>query len=293
MRSKLDAVRQFWEANPLFTGESKLETGELAFFEEHERFTLSEHSDTLDPIFTRDVEPQRKVLDVGCGNGFWVKQFSARGAQMYACDLTDAAVHLTKRRLSLYGLSANVRQGNAEELPYESASFDHVNCQGVIHHTPNTEKCIAEFVRVVKPGGTVCFSVYYKNLVLRSKVMFRLVTFVARPFVRMSGRGREKMFAVKEPSELVRYYDGADNPIGKCYTRAELLAMIPAELEVLEERRFGLPRRAFPVALPTWLHRQLCRRFGLMLAVRCRRVEAPSAPRMVGDASMRPAVHKS
>jgi len=270
--AQLEAVRQFWEKNPLWTGESELATNRLEFFEEHERVTLADHSGELDPIFTQDVHPGRRILDVGCGNGFWVKQFSGRQAQVYACDLTTAAVALTQRRLNLYGLTANVRQGNAEDLPYEDASFDHVNSQGVIHHTPNTRKCIEEFARVVKPGGTVCFSVYYKTAVHRSKLLFKLVTLLARPFVRMKGRGRESMLAASDPNELVRLYDGADNPIGKCYTRREIEAMIPPELHLLEEMAFGLPRRALPIPLPTWLHRQLCRRFGLMIAVRCRRL---------------------
>jgi hypothetical protein len=100
------------------------------------------------------------------------------------------------------------------------------------------------------------------------------------------------MLAVDDPSELVRLYDGADNPIGKCYTLPEIRAMIPTELQVLETKRFGLPRRALPLPLPTAVHRVLCHYFGLMIAVRCRRVAGPtSAPS--ASRPMRRVVNKS
>ena len=62
----IKAVREFWDRNPLFVGESTHPAGERAFFEEHARFTLWEHSGSLPAIFTRDVCAGKKVLDGGC-----------------------------------------------------------------------------------------------------------------------------------------------------------------------------------------------------------------------------------
>ena len=267
----LAAVRSFWEAHPLFEGEATTKPGELAFYEEHERMTLAEHSGEVDPIFTRDLRPGKRVLDVGCGIGFWVGQFGPTGAELHACDLTERAVDLTRQRAKLYGIRADVRVGNAERLPYPDAYFDHVNCQGVIHHTPDPQQCIREFARVVKPGGTICFSVYYKPLVLRSRLLFRTTTKLLRPFVKLPGRGREGILGAGAPDELVRMYDGADNPIGKAYTRAELLQMLGPGIRVVEEKRIGFPRRVFPFPIPTAFHKLLSRYAGLMLVMRCER----------------------
>jgi 2-polyprenyl-3-methyl-5-hydroxy-6-metoxy-1,4-benzoquinol methylase len=278
---ELEQVRQFWDQNPLFAGELDETPGERAFFKEHARIAIEEHSGAVDQIFLRDVLPGREVLDVGCGIGFWVHQFCMRGTRVSACDLTDTAVALTQKRMEMFGLSAQVRQGNAEDLPYPDGSFDHVNCQGVIHHTPNTAACIPEFQRVLRPGGTLCFSVYYKTLVLRWKPLYRFVSWITRPWLGMRGRGREKMMAAREPEELVRLYDGSANPIGKAYTRGELHAMLAGHFEVLEERRFGFPRRVFPFPIPTPLHRVLSRVFGLMIILRCRRVG--TTPAVVGS----------
>ena len=39
----------------------------------------------------------------------------------------------------------------------------------------------------------------------------------------MLGRGREKIFLEKDPNEIVRLYDGGDNPIGKAYSKNEFI----------------------------------------------------------------------
>jgi SAM-dependent methyltransferase len=276
----LEAVRDFWERHPLFSGESRHDVGTVEFFEDHERTTLHEFGGSLDPIFTRDIQAGRAVLDVGCGIGFWVTQFArCNGAEISACDLTHTAVRLTRRRLELFGLTATVEPGNAEELPYADASFDHINCQGVIHHTPSIQRCLSEFHRILKPGGTLCFSVYYKTWFLRSRVLFRLVAGLARPWIQLRGRGREGMLDVSTPEELIRLYDGRDNPIGRAYTRAEVQRLLRGKFEVLEHGRFGFPRRVLPVKWPDAVQRVLSRRLGLMVVFRCRK---PAPTRGVG-----------
>lgn len=273
----LTDVREFWNANPLYSGESRFPPGSREFFDAHERMTLEEHSDAIDPIFLSDVFEGQDVLDVGCGIGFWVHQFARRGARVSACDLTETAVGLTRRRAELYGFDADVRVGNAEELPYGDASFDHINCQGVIHHTPDTARCIDEFHRVLRPGGTLSVSVYYRSSVLRSRTLFRLATGLARSVMRLPGRGRETMLWAKSPEELVRMYDGAANPLGKAFTRPEMRALLERSFDVIEELRLGFPRRALRLPLPTVVHRMLGRFFGLMIVFRCRKPAAATA----------------
>jgi len=267
----LNEVRRFWEENPLFSGVSRFAPGTREFFLDHQELALREHSGRLDPIFLKDIRPGSEVLDVGCGIGFWVHQLCAQGAAVTACDLTARAVELTRQRIGLFNLQAEVSEGNAEALPYETGRFDHVNCQGVIHHTPDTEACIAEFQRVLRPGGTLCFSVYYRVLALRSRRLFRIVTALARGWVALPGRGRENMLRANAPEELVRLYDGRDNPIGKAFTRPEIEAMLAGRFKVLEVKRSGVPRYALPFAMPDSIHRLVSRRFGLMMVYRCRK----------------------
>ncbi|MGH9901405.1 MAG: hypothetical protein ACRD68_06220, partial [Pyrinomonadaceae bacterium] len=58
------------------------------------------------------------------------------------------------------------------------------------------------------------------------------------------------------------------------YTRAELHTMLEGRFRVLEETRIGFPRRVFPLDMPTWAHRMLSRWLGLMIVLRCQKIEA-------------------
>jgi ubiquinone/menaquinone biosynthesis C-methylase UbiE len=96
---------------------------------------------------------------VGAGTDFlnWVRQ----GAIATGLDLTEKSVALTQERLALEGLSAQVLVGDAEALPFPEASFDLVYAYGVLHHSPDTPKAVAEVGRVLVPGGTALVMLYH------------------------------------------------------------------------------------------------------------------------------------
>lgn len=267
----IEDVRTFWEDNPLFTGESQEAVGSKEWFDEFESTILSDNLPRgFEPIYTQGLDSDSRILDVGCGPGLWVRYFLRNGYfNLSACDITAAGVNLTKKSLEIFGLKTNgeIIEGNAEELPFPSESFDHINCQGVIHHTPNTAKCIQEFYRVLKPGGTVCFSVYYKNWILRSPLLLKLIAFFGSRLISLKGRGRENMLAAGNPEELVRLYDGKDNPIGKAYTLPELEAMSGNLFVIQKVQRHFFPARALPFPIPRKLHEYLHARHGLMIVL--------------------------
>ncbi|MFM9939183.1 MAG: class I SAM-dependent methyltransferase [Hyphomicrobiaceae bacterium] len=265
-------VRSFWEQAPLFTGETAAEAGTLDYFRAHEAVYLSD-------VFPKGDIPKRffpfsggaSVLDVGCGPGFWTRSLARRGYRTSAVDLTQKAVDLTRRSLDLFDLDAEVRVGDAEALPFPSGTFDGVVSHGVIHHTPNTQTCVNEIARVLKPGGIAVVSVYYKNLVLRSPALTRATATVLSRVVSLPGRGREKLLSSGDADEIVRLYDGSDNPLGKSYRRDQFEAMFVKAGLVVEMRwRWYFPLRSFgrlgKALLPA--HRFTSDNFGLMIAVR-------------------------
>ena len=157
-------------------------------------------------------------------------------------------------------------QQNAESMTFPDASFDHVNCQGVIHHTPNTEATVAEIARVLKPGGTASISVYYRNPMLK---LWPYLRWMGWPLTKLggglNGRGREKIFLEGDVDEIVRLYDGAENPIGKSYSRQQFLQMLKKHFVVHETYQHFFPARALPFKLPLALHHWLDRHLGFMI----------------------------
>jgi SAM-dependent methyltransferase len=269
----IDDVRRFWNGSPLFVGEGREAPGTREWFDEHERVYVRDCLAGKAPsIFTDDVALDARIVDVGCGPGFWVRYFARRGfTRVVACDLTMAAVELTTRSLHLFGLHAAVNVGNAEALPYVDGSADHVNCQGVLHHTPSPRRAVEEFARVLAPDGTLCISVYYRNWLLRRPWAVRLVAKLFGRFVGLAGRGRESILSSGDADEIVRMYDGQDNPIGRAYTGAEVRRLVSGLFEVERVERFYFPARALAVRVPPRLHRWLSRRLGLMIIVRARK----------------------
>lgn len=263
----IEDVRQFWTSSPLFTGEGVGTPGSREWFDEHEAVYLRDCFAGRPPaIFTDGVAREARLLDVGCGPGFWVRYFARLGfTSVSACDLTQSAVDLTNRSLELYGLKASVTVGNAERLPYADGSFDHVNCQGVIHHTPAPDAAVREFARVLRPGGTACVSVYHRNLLLRRPRLLQTVSRLLGRFVGLPGRGRESLLASGNAEEIVRIYDGRDNPIGRAYTEHEFTALMAESFEVERVEWFFFPARALPVRITPPVHRWLSRHFGLMV----------------------------
>lgn len=114
------------------------------------------------------------LLEVGCGIGTDLVRFARGGALVTGVDLAGTAIDLARKNFELHGLQpVELRVANAEALPYEDASFDHVYGHGVVQYTADPARLIRECHRVLKPGGTAIFMVYNRISWLNalSKVM--------------------------------------------------------------------------------------------------------------------------
>ena len=268
MSKTLKDVQWFWENNPLWSGESNFEPGTKAFFEEHRQVYIDDcYGGGLDEQSFPDEAKAKKILDLGCGPGFWVVEFALHGYQhVIAADLTHNALALARRRCELYEVKAEFSQQNAERLAFDDATFAHVNCIGVIHHTPNTEACIREIARVLDLGGTASISVYYRNIFLRAWPWLKwLGKLLAKVGAGMKGRGRENIYAVEDVDEIVRLYDGHDNPIGKSYAHNEFISMLAPYFEIQSTYLYFFPARSLPIKLPKSIHRLLNKYVGFMI----------------------------
>lgn len=98
---------------------------------------------------------KKKILDVGCGYGNWLRMFAEWGAQpnyLYGIDMLDWRLSFAKQRSPLvnYGL------GNCEGLPFKEESFDIVMQSTVfssIRDSDMRQNVAQEMMRCMKPGG--------------------------------------------------------------------------------------------------------------------------------------------
>ncbi|MBM4343314.1 MAG: class I SAM-dependent methyltransferase [Deltaproteobacteria bacterium] len=152
-------VRAHWTAEPCGTREVG-GPDRRAYFDqiERERYEL----EPFIPRFAGFAEARgKKVLEIGVGAGTDFIQWLRNGADATGIDLTDHGIALTRERAALEGFSPELRQGDAESLPFADNTFDIVYSYGVLHHTPDTEKAVAEVLRVLKPGGTARLMLYH------------------------------------------------------------------------------------------------------------------------------------
>jgi len=127
-----------------------------------------------------------KVLEVGVGLGADHQKFAEAGADLYGIDLTKRAVDHTRRRLEAFGLTSNLTVGDAENLNFPDEIFDLVYSWGVLHHSPDTPKCIAEVFRVLKPGGGARIMIYHKWSIIGYMLYLRYALLRLRPLTSMN-----------------------------------------------------------------------------------------------------------
>lgn len=169
-------VREWWSRNPMsYDVDDPIphDAGSPEYFREldarifHPRYMRLTVDGRDGRPFSRYVDfgalAGRDVLEVGCGSGIAVQLFAEAGARVTAVDLTEWAVETTRARLSAFGLAGTVLEADGEQLPFEGASFDVVFSWGVIHHSSNMDKALAELVRVCRPGGRIVLMVYNRR----------------------------------------------------------------------------------------------------------------------------------
>jgi ubiquinone/menaquinone biosynthesis C-methylase UbiE len=96
--------------------------------------------------------PQR-VLDVGCGTGFLALRFAELGHTVTGIDLAPQMIDRARRKAEQANQQVDFRVGNAAALDCPHEQFDWVVARHVIWNLPDPERGVAEWLRVLRPGG--------------------------------------------------------------------------------------------------------------------------------------------
>jgi SAM-dependent methyltransferase len=126
----------------------------------------------------------KRVLDVGAGSGRHSFHAHALGADVVAVDLGDA-IDVARRNLPNNVLTV---QADAEDLPFEAATFDLVAAIGILHHLPDPTKAIRSLTRYVKPGGFLQLYVYWVPPHRWHRAILRAVSRIRRATTRLPHR---------------------------------------------------------------------------------------------------------
>ena len=290
-QSKSD-VREWWAANPMTYGfehgltEYVDESGvrrpiplaSREFFEHADKvfYEWNAPRHTPEAKFGRIFDYQRyrgaRVLEVGCGMGCMAMNWAQQGAELSAVDLNPVAVRQTRLRFELFGLAGDIREADGESLPFEDASFDFAYSWGVLHHSPDTARSIAQLYRVLKPDGRAGVMLYHRN-----SFLFRYLAQYIEGFLNMESR-------FLSPLDLASRYGDGERQEGNPHTwpvaikevKRDLFAQFAdVNVEVLGTDVGWILDHWLPgfgsSFLPTKLRAALDRRFGWSLWITARK----------------------
>lgn len=283
-------VADFWSTHQPGLHVTESEAGSEAFYREVEerRYRLEAHI----PEFARFSEwTGRDVLEAGCGIGTDGAQFAKYGARYTGLDQSELALTLARRGFELRGLSGRFVSGSVTEMPFEDESFDLVYSFGVIHHSPHTEQAVAEFYRVLRPGGMALVMLYhrgslnYRFTILVVRRAFATALLIPR-FGYLAARfTHEKQGVFNDHRQLLRRYglryltdtqlflnhntDGPGNPLSKVHSPRDARELF-SEFSFVRSRVRYLNVRLYPGGdrfSRTWIGRRLERTMGWHLCI--------------------------
>ncbi len=117
--------------------------------------------------FINLIKPNKndKILDVGCGVGYFSKLLTNYGAEVWGTDINPDSVKICKQTIG-----PNFFVGNASKLEFEDNSFDKILCSEVLEHLKDDKGAVREMFRVLKPNGTIVITVPCTKGVFGSRI---------------------------------------------------------------------------------------------------------------------------
>lgn len=124
------------------------------YFEQTYQFTKERfEKNGIDPVA---LFRGKVVLDGGCGSGKFSAAIARFGAaKVIGLDIGEKGLDFARQQAAKvpYGNRMEYRAGSLLDIPVERGAVDMVWSNGVIHHTLDYERCVAEFARITKVGG--------------------------------------------------------------------------------------------------------------------------------------------
>ncbi|HKV24817.1 MAG TPA: methyltransferase domain-containing protein [Candidatus Acidoferrum sp.] len=110
------------------------------------------------------LQGNERVLDIATGPGYIAEAFAHAAREVIGVDLTEAMLAIARERTQARGISnISFRAADAQNLPFENASFDVVVCRLVLHHLQKPLDVLREMARVCRVNGSVIVEDLYAS----------------------------------------------------------------------------------------------------------------------------------
>ena len=106
-------------------------------------------------MLTAHIKASDKILEIGCGTGYFTKEIAKTKATITAIDISPELLNMAKQEIPETNVSFVL--DNAYELSFDDNCFDSIVGSSVLHHL-EVEKAINEMFRVLKAGGSMFFT---------------------------------------------------------------------------------------------------------------------------------------
>lgn len=110
-------------------------------------------------LWNEEILKGKLVLDAGCGSGRFSEIALGFGASLIAIDYSSAVDAASE---NLNSENILIVQSDLANLPLASETLDFIYCIGVLQHTKNPERIVAELLRCLKPNGEITLT-FYEN----------------------------------------------------------------------------------------------------------------------------------
>jgi hypothetical protein len=103
----------------------------------------------------------RRILDAGCGNGYFARLLAARGARVVGVEPGEAMVSYARAKERELGQGIDYPRADLTRLPDLGGAFDAVVCSMVLMAIPGWRAAMRACVRCLRPGGLFVFSIVH------------------------------------------------------------------------------------------------------------------------------------
>lgn len=172
----------------------------------------------------------KKILEAGCGTGRILMYLAANDLECYGIDPSKNMLSEFKQKLKNLSVKVNLKEGDIENIQYETNTFDCTYTMHVLMHLPDYKEAFKEMYRVTKKGGIVICDFPNKN----------------SPWTKLSlfinpNEERTRLFSIKELEDFFKPY--SHETIG-LFSYARTFYKIPVIRSIFAflERFLPLPR---------------------------------------------------